>query len=76
MLLLVVPAISLSFILSSLLIISLLGTRRFVLAPDLLFRYVNFLVTRHIRPQTGHIQASPDISDLRPDISGSIVLTV
>jgi hypothetical protein len=34
------------------------------------------LVTGHIHPQTGHIRPSPDISDLRPDISGTTVLTI
>jgi predicted acyltransferase len=69
MLLLVAPIISLSSILSSLLLVSLSGTRRIVLAPDLLFCYINFLVT-------GHIQASSNISDLRPNISNPDVLTV
>jgi predicted acyltransferase len=49
-LLLVVPIISLSSILSSLLIVSLSGPRRIVLAPDLLLHCVKFLVTGHIRP--------------------------
>jgi hypothetical protein len=35
---------------SSLLIISLSGLRCIVLTPDLLFRYMKFLVTRHIWP--------------------------
>jgi hypothetical protein len=50
MLLLAVPIISLSFILSSLLIVSLSGRRRIILAPDLLFRCTKFLVTGHIHP--------------------------
>jgi hypothetical protein len=49
-LLLVVPAISLSSILSSLLIISLSRPRRIVLARDLFFHCSKFLVTGHIRP--------------------------
>jgi hypothetical protein len=49
MLLLVVPVISLSLILSSLLIVSLSGPRRIVLTPDLLFHCVKFLVVEHIR---------------------------
>jgi hypothetical protein len=69
MLLLVVPVISLSSILSSLLIVSISGARHIVLPPDLLFCYAKFLVT-------GHIRSSPDISDLRPDISDPTVLTV
>jgi hypothetical protein len=39
------------------------------LPPDLLFCYAKFLVP-------GHIRSSPDISDLRPDISDPTVLTV
>jgi hypothetical protein len=58
MLLLVVPVISLSSILSSLQIVRLLGPIRIVLAPDLLFRCAKFLMIGHIRP-------SPDIFDLR-----------
>jgi hypothetical protein len=69
MLFLVIPVISLSSILSSLSIVSLSGPRRIVLALDLLFHCAKFLVT-------GYIRASLDISDLRPDISGPIVLTV
>jgi hypothetical protein len=68
-LLLVVPVISLSSILSSLLRVSLSGPRRIVLAPNILFYCTKFLVTGHIRPST-------NISDLRPDISGSAVLTI
>jgi hypothetical protein len=49
-LLLVVPIISLNFILSSLLMVSLSGPRRIILAPDLLFYCMKFLVTRHIWP--------------------------
>jgi hypothetical protein len=49
-LLLVVPVISLRSILSSLLIVSLSGPRRIVLAPGLLFHCVKFLVTGHIQP--------------------------
>jgi hypothetical protein len=52
MLLLVVPVISLSSILSSLLIVSLSRPRCIVLAPDLLFHCSKFLVTEHIRPQS------------------------
>jgi hypothetical protein len=48
-LLLVVSVISLNFILSSLLIVSLLGPRHIVLIPDVLFCYLKFLVTGHIR---------------------------
>jgi hypothetical protein len=69
MLLLFVPVISLRFILSSLLIVSLSGPRRIVVTLDLLFHCVKFLVT-------GHIRSSLNISDLRPDISGPVVLTV
>jgi hypothetical protein len=39
-----------------LLIVSLSGPRRIVLAPDLLFRCTKFLVTGHIQPEAGHIQ--------------------
>jgi hypothetical protein len=61
MLLLVVFVIFLSSILSSLLIVNLSEPRCIILAPNLLFYCVKFLVTGHIRP-------SPDISDLRSDI--------
>jgi hypothetical protein len=66
---LVISVISLSSILSSLLIVSLSGPRRIILALGLFFCCTKFLVTGHIRP-------SPDISDLRPDISVPTVLTV
>jgi hypothetical protein len=66
---LVISVISLSSILSSLLIVSLSRPRRIVLAPGLFFCCTKFLVTGHIRP-------SPDISDLRSDISIPTVLTV
>jgi hypothetical protein len=56
MLLLVAPVISLSSILFRLLIVNLSGPRRIVLASDLLFHCIKFLVTRHIWPR-------PDISD-------------
>jgi hypothetical protein len=69
MLLLVVPIISLSSILSSLLIVSLSEPRCIVLAPDLLFRCAKFLVTGLVQPRL-------DIYDLRPDISDPVVLTV
>jgi hypothetical protein len=49
-LLLVVPVISLSSILSSLLIVNLSGPRRIILVPDLLFHYMKFLMTKHIQP--------------------------
>jgi hypothetical protein len=76
MLLRVVPVISLSSILSSLIIVSLSGPRHIVLAHDLLFRCMKSLVTGHIHPQIGHIRPSADISDLRPDISDPTVLTI
>jgi hypothetical protein len=69
MLLLFIPVISLSFILSSLLTVRLSGPKCIILVPDLLFRCTKVLVTGHIGP-------SPDISDLRPDIFGPVVLTV
>jgi hypothetical protein len=75
-LLLIVPIIFLSFILSSLLTVSLSGLRRIVLASDLFFRCTKFLVTGLSGPQTRHIYLIPDISDLRPNISGTAVLTV
>jgi hypothetical protein len=49
MLLLAVPISSLSSILSSLLLVSLSGSRRIVLALDLLFYCAMFLVTGHIQ---------------------------
>jgi hypothetical protein len=65
-LLLVIPVISLSSIVSNLLIVSLSRPRRIILAPDLLFHCSKFLVT-------GYIQPSMNISDLRPDISVPVV---
>jgi hypothetical protein len=66
--LLVVPIIYLSFILFNLLVVSLSGSRSIILAPDLFFHSA-----RSSFP--GHIRQSLDISDLRPNISGPLVLT-
>jgi hypothetical protein len=67
-LLLVILFISLSSIVFTLQAVSLLGPKFIVQAPNLLFCSAYSCVARHIRP-------SPDISDLRLDISGSVVLT-
>jgi hypothetical protein len=68
-LLLVVLIIYLSFISSSLQIVSLSEPRRIVLASDLLFHCVKFLVIEYIRP-------SPDIPALRMNIFNPAILTV
>jgi hypothetical protein len=73
-LLLVIPLVSLSSIVFSLQVVSLLGPRFIIFPLDLLFHSARSSLTGHIHPQIGHIRPSLDISDLMPDISGSIVL--
>jgi hypothetical protein len=75
MLLLLVPLISLSSIVFSLQVVSLSEPRFIVLTPDLLFHSVCSCLTGHIRPQARHIWLSPNISNLRPNISGPVILT-